>query len=340
MSERLNPIKRDSSIGAAVPERTTLRILQKTTRNGWVGLTALLLAVIALPATGLVRSLVSSPAPSESTSSAPGPAATVEPAKPAELVHLPAGARFHDQTPPEGWSNLVLKSTPVLASGDLDTLSESAFETARRIRLTIVANVAQASDGRGHRLARVGIGLSTPASGGGDVIVTPGDVDGSNESWSVGDRIVLAASAFELSRGDLIAATPTCAIIGMPTTALVAGVHKKARLIYAFLVEPGSGRLRTFHWWEIDDHPARTFTEFEHPDLLDSPLHVQARRLAGIAVAWSFAMVHAPKGVERDVPPELAQLIAPESIDAGDPRALEAALIDAASEPPQAKTTP
>lgn len=341
MSDRLNPNNRNSSIGATVPERATLRILQKTTRNGWVGFTVLLLAVIALPATGLVRSLVSSsPSPSESTAGASGPAAAVEPAKPAELVHLPAGARFHDQTPPAGWSDLVLKSTPSLTSGDLDTLSESAFETARRIRLTIVANVVQAPGGRGHRLDRVGIGLSTPASGGGDVIVTPGDIDGSKDSWSVGDRIVLAASAFELSRGDLIAATPTCAVIKMPTTTLVAGAHKKGSLMYAFLADPNSGRLRTFHWWEIDDHPTRIFTEFKHPDLLESPLHVQARRLAGIPVAWSFAMIHAPKGVERDVPPDLARLIAPGSINAGDPAALEAALIDAASAPPSPKTTP
>lgn len=307
-----------------------MRILKKSARKGWVGLTALLLAAFAWPTPALVRSLFGTASLKRSTAVVSASADAIARAEPARLVHLPAGERFDDQNPPVGWSDLVLKSTPYLASGDLDTLSKAAFETARRIRLTIVANVARSSRGGDHRLDRVGVGLSTPAEGSGDVIVTPGDVGGSRDSWSVADRIILAAGAFELSRGDLIAATPTCAVVRLPTTALVAGAHEKVRLIYAFLVDPASGALRTFHWWEIDDRPARTFTEFAHPDALESPLDVQAKRLAGITVAWSFAMIHAPEGTDRDVPPNLARLIAADAIDSADPRALEAALIDAA----------
>lgn len=233
----------------------------------------------------------------------------------------------------------MLRSTPNLTSGDLDTLSEASFETARRIRLTIVANVVRASSGHGHRLDRVGVGLSTPAAGKGDVIVTPGDVEGSKDSWPVADRIVLAAAEFELSRADLVATTPTLAVVRMPTTTVVGDVHKKARLIYALVVDSGSGRLRTFHWWEIGDAPARIFTEFKHPDVFESPLHVRAKRLAGIPVAWTFAMIHAPEGVERDVPPELERLITPGSIDSCDAEALEAALIDAASRPPSSESS-
>lgn len=334
------PIERDSSIGAPALERFILRILQNAIPYGWAWLTALVLGAIVWPAPALVRSLVDSGPPSESQAGPQNPAAASERAKPAELVYLPAGSRFDERHPPAGWSDLVLRSTPKLAAGDLDTLSESSLEMARRIRLTIAANVLKGPNGVGHRLERVGIGLSTPAKGEGDVIVTAGDVEGSKNSWSVSDRIVLAAAEFELSRADLVAASPTLAIMRMPTTTVVDGLHKKARLMYALLVAPDTGRLRTFHWWETDGPPAQSFTEFQHPDIFESPLHVKAKWLAGFPVAWSFAMIHAPKGVERTVPPELARLIAPEAIDSSNPGALEAALIDAASPPSTTKTTP
>lgn len=308
-----------------------MRIFQNAIPYGWAWLGALVLAAIALPAPALVRSLVGSVPQAESLGGDPEPAPVAEPPKPAELVYLAAGSRFDAPRPPAGWSDLVLRSTPKLAAGDLDTLGEVSFKTARRIRLTIAANVVPTSGGKSHRLDRVGIGLSTPAKGEGDVIVTAGDVEGSKISWSVADRIVLAGAEFELSRADLVTSSPTMAVLRMPTTTLVGGAHKKARLMYALLIDPDSGRLRTFHWWEVDETPARTFTEFPHPDLFDSPLHVKAKKIAGFPVAWSFAMIHAPEGIERDAPADLQRLIAPESIDSTDPKALEAALINAAS---------
>src|SRR5271165_7429966 len=57
------------------------------------------------------------------------------------LVHLEPGGRIEGQSGPRGWSNLVLKSVPNLATGDLDTVSNQAFETARRLRPVIVADL-------------------------------------------------------------------------------------------------------------------------------------------------------------------------------------------------------
>ena len=50
------------------------------------------------------------------------------------FVHLEPGSRLEGQSAPQGWSHLVIKSIPKLATGDLDTVSSQAFETARRIR--------------------------------------------------------------------------------------------------------------------------------------------------------------------------------------------------------------
>src|SRR5271157_1015516 len=47
----------------------------------------------------------------------------------AELVRIAPGTLVGDQ-PPKMWSHLVIKSLPRLASGELETLSRSAFRTA------------------------------------------------------------------------------------------------------------------------------------------------------------------------------------------------------------------
>src|SRR5271166_6275283 len=57
------------------------------------------------------------------------------------LVHLDPGTRLEGQSAPQGWRHLVIKSVPNLATGDLDTVSSQAFETARRIRPVIVADI-------------------------------------------------------------------------------------------------------------------------------------------------------------------------------------------------------
>src|SRR5208337_2189663 len=81
------------------------------------------------------------------------------------LVHLDAGSRLEGQSAPQGWSHLVIKSVPSLATGDLDTVSSQAFDTARRIRPLLVADIRRSEPESGSvlpaRTASV-IGLSHP----------------------------------------------------------------------------------------------------------------------------------------------------------------------------------
>lgn len=243
---------------------------------------------------------------------APTTAATTLPAaEPPELTRLEPGTRFRDDAPPAGWSVVAFKSIPVLATGAVGTLSPEAHATARRIRLVILA------DAEGSRLRRVGVGLSAPVVGegpdAGDVIVEATHVGDLSGEWSAKERIILGAASRELGRATLAAATPTFALLRMPTTCVVGAEHETADVSYALLVEPGSNRLRFLACKPaVADAPA-VVRELKTPAIVESPLHVKATTFAGFPVAWSFAMIDIPKGDEREVPAELAELLAPDS---------------------------
>ncbi|MDG3004122.1 hypothetical protein [Paludisphaera mucosa] len=250
-----------------------------------------------------------------------------DPADVPVLSWLPAGTRFRDDRPPADWSDVVLKSTPALTSGDLDTVSKEAFATARRLRLVILADVARKSDAAPYAIRRLGVGLSAPIVGadGGDVVVAATNVGDASGSWSTKERIILAAGSRELGRAKLAAATPTFAILRTPTTCLVGARHETLDVLYAVLVEPASGRLRLFVCKPAAGGAPSVVRELEAPAIVDGPLHVRAKTFAGIPISWSFAMIDVPEGAERAIPDELARLIAPDRLETADARVVEGA---------------
>jgi hypothetical protein len=235
------------------------------------------------------------------------------PASPAYMVHLEPGGRLEGGNPPQGWSHLVIKSIPRLATGDLDTVSAQAFETAQRIRPLIVADVRRSSDDPGapFRLARVGVGLCAPAKETDtDLVISASSVEGTRGSWTTKQRVILAAMALETSRARLAAATSTFALIHTPVTFLVSGEHRKLDVCYALLVDSRTGELRTIVWRDSPatgpHSPARDFPR----RVFDSPLDVKASKLpGGIPVAWSFAVREFPPGSDLAFPPDLASLL-------------------------------
>ena len=74
------------------------------------------------------------------------------------LVLLPAATRVGD-SPPTGWSHLVIKSIPRLASGDRDSLPSSASKTATVFRTVVLADVQPLGLEQEFILSRVGIGM-------------------------------------------------------------------------------------------------------------------------------------------------------------------------------------
>jgi hypothetical protein len=245
------------------------------------------------------------------------------PALPARLVHLKPGSRLGIEGPAPGWTHLVLKSVPTLKTGDLDTVSEQAYETARRIRPVILADVRQDSAGSDStfRLERVGVGLCAPgAEPGTDRVVSASSIERTRGPWTAKQRLILTAMSLETSRAHLAVATPTFALLRTPVTFLISGAHRKVDVCYALVVEPRRGQLRTFVWVDASgaDAPssaqpvARLFTT----PVFDSPLDVKASKILGqIPVAWSFAIRELPPGADVPLPPELSSLLDAESFD-------------------------
>src|SRR4051794_35170883 len=162
--------------------------------------------------------------------------------------HIPPGTHV-GRTPPKGWSHLVVKSLPRLASGDLSTLPSSAARTATLFRTVILVDVGRLPHDPGSiGLRRIGVGLSVPDRRGRDVVVEPGRDAEVGVELGLTDRIVLRAAENQLGRGGLAAATPTFALYRGPAPMAVGQEHHDIEVCYAMLVDPERGEMRTFVW--------------------------------------------------------------------------------------------
>jgi hypothetical protein len=262
------------------------------------------------------------------------PAPTSAHLQPPRLVHLDPGSRLEGQSAPQGWSHLAIKSIPNLASGDLDTVSSQAFETARRLRPVIVADIRRAEPefGSSYYLARVGVGICAPGQDGvSDRVISPASVEGTRGAWTAKQRIILAAMAYEVSLTHLAAATPTFALVRSPNTFLIGGSHRKVESCQALLVDPHSGKFQVIAW--RDDaksdagEPAEVPARLLSTPVFDCPQDVHASRLLGTPVAWSFALRELPPGTDLTLPADLAGSLQATVEGSTDSAALEQALV-------------
>ena len=82
-----------------------------------------------------------------------------------KLVPLQPGLLIGDK-PPEGWSHLVVKSIPRLASGEKDSLPNGSAKTAAYFRTVILANVKPVDvDEKEFELTQIGVGICVPRKG-------------------------------------------------------------------------------------------------------------------------------------------------------------------------------
>jgi hypothetical protein len=228
----------------------------------------------------------------------------------ADLVLLAPGTQVDDQ-PPQGWTHLVLKSIPRLASGDLNTLPGMATSTATMFRTAVLADVRPVGAGPDRRfvLRRIGLGMCLPVRGH-DTVVMRDSVETQGVELGMVARTVLERSEQELRRGRLVARTPSFALFSSPAMMRVGTGHREFLLRYAFLVDPTSGALHTLVW-AIAPEPARrtaarTMVLLTPNLIFDCGLDVLAERILGaLPVNWSFAMRGLPSGQARAVNPEL-----------------------------------
>ncbi len=231
------------------------------------------------------------------------------------LSAIPIGTLIKDK-PPKGWSHLVLKSIPRLASGDRDSLPESANKTATLFRMVIVANVRPTNlDEQEFRLERVGIGLCVPRDEDQDIVVSADRLDALGVHLSTVERLVLDSAEAELAEGRIIARTATFALFRTPTTLVVAGKHRRVSLYYAFCVDRKKGTLDVGVWAMRPENepqlPPSAMVKLSEEVVFDCGLDVQAKRILGaVPYSWSFAMQNLPPGRSFRIPGPLGEKIA------------------------------
>ncbi|HKI21402.1 MAG TPA: hypothetical protein VKA15_26140 [Isosphaeraceae bacterium] len=261
-----------------------------------------------------------------------------------KLVYLQPGTRVTEK-PPTGWSHLVVKSLPRLASGDRETLPASASKTATLFRTVILADVQPVdSDEKDFVLRQVGIGICVPGDEDHDMVVSGNRLDALGLRFTTVQKLVLDAAEAELAEGRIIARTATFALFRTPTTQLLAGKHRRVDLYYAFCVERPTGRLRVAVWSMLPDSEPR-----QAPSLLvrlgANPVYhcdidVRAKRILGtVPFSWSFAMKSLPPGRTLRVPAQLGELIASTTRRPadGDTEELERLLMETLSTAPDAE---
>jgi hypothetical protein len=273
----------------------------RSVSNSGVGL---LLVAIAIVGAGLAVAEGAEPGMGASS----GARTAVRPST--DIVYLAPGTQV-DRAVPPGWSHLVVKSIPRLASGDLHTLPGTASTTATLFRTVILADVRPIGEGsrRRYALHRVGLGLCTPVRGC-DTVVTTNTLAMQGVELGVVARTVLDRAEQELHRGRLIARTPTFALFSAPCVIQSGATHRDVLIRYAMLVDPATGALHTLVW-TVDPDPAsrvaaQTLVLLKPGVIFDCALDVVAQRLFGaVPVSWSFAMRTLPPGQTRSLPADL-----------------------------------
>jgi hypothetical protein len=254
----------------------------------------------------------------------------------AKLVYLQPGLLIGDK-PPEGWSHLVVKSIPRLASGDVDSLPSDAAKTAAYFHTVILANVKSVNiDETEFELTQIGVGICVPQKGQDKDIVVAADrleALGLHLSWV--RKKVLDAMEAEMAEGKVIARSPTFALLTSPATVLTSGnEHRKVNLNYAFCVDRSTGKLNVGLWTSAletkDLRPPQAMKRLSLTPVFDCKMDVQAKKVLGVTVplTWSFAMSVLPDGRRVPVPAALGELITKTARhpDEGDAQELQHAL--------------
>jgi hypothetical protein len=245
--------------------------------------------------------------PGRSVASGPGVALLAAQAVGSQprLVQLTAATRIGD-TPPEGWTHLVMKSIPRLATGDVQDLPQVAHKTATMFHSVVLADVQPLGLDKQFILSKVGLAMCVPARDGkdDDIVVASDRLEALGMKLSTVEQMVLDAAEAELAEARIIAFTSSFALLRSPATMLVAGKHQKVDLYYAFCVDPTTGRLRVGVWsmWPstVNKQPPPPFViDLAPKTRFDCAIDVQAKRVLGlIPFSYSFAMRKLPPGHE------------------------------------------
>jgi hypothetical protein len=208
-------------------------------------------------------------------------------------------------TAPRGWTHLVIKSRPRIASGAIERLSKKDVQFATFLVMTTLARVGQRPAGSGvsYVLEEVACGVGTQVRGQ-DMVLSPDTESRLGADLGLIFRMILAGAYKEQLRVRVLARSATFLVQDTPALMHRNGIHVDVVLRYAFLVDPTSGRLDSLVWL-IDRHERPTEVigplEWLAPNLLEAPpLHIDGNEfLLGQPTARTFATERIPQGMRQ-----------------------------------------
>jgi hypothetical protein len=261
----------------------------------------------------------------------PAPAPVDVRVGPVEL--LPPGTIISDSAP-YGWTHLILKSRPVIASGDVERLGPVETRYATFLFMTTVARVAphKSRFRTTYVLDAVALGLGTTVDGA-DMVLSPDTQKELGANLGLVFKLILRGAYNKQQEVHLVARSPTFALLDTPALMLRRGHHEDVTFRYAILVDGPTGRLDTLVWLldrTAPDEPAPGPMEWLPPGKQEqAPLHVDGSefKLLGQPGPRAFAVERVPQGERHlSIPADLKGLAAQEQFTSDEAGQLDQAL--------------
>ena len=210
-------------------------------------------------------------------------------------------------TPPEGWTHVILKSEPRVHSGAVEKLFDWEKKYVSFLFMTTVARVKdQGTRFRAHyMLEEVALGLGTTVKGK-DIILSPESQAQSGADLALPFRLILKGAYLKQQEARYVIHGTTFVLFDTPVLMQRPDGHHEILFRYALLVDPNSGRLDTLVWG-IDRKnvvdPVVGPIEWLAPGTIDpAPVHVEAREFVlGRPGPNAFAAERLPHG-QRQLP--------------------------------------
>lgn len=218
-------------------------------------------------------------------------------------------------SPPEGWTDLIIKSQPRFATGAVDLLGQAEIRYGTFLFMTDVARVVakRATFRTSYSLDAIAAGLGTTVNGK-DMVLSPETQEALGAKLGIIFRIILQGAYNKQKSSHLVARSPTFAVLDTPALMLRHDHHVDVTLRYALIVDPSTGHLDSLVWLidrtEPNDVVPGPIEWLPPGKLEDAPLHVDRKEfLFGKPTARAYATERIPQGDRHlTIPAELKTL--------------------------------
>ena len=249
------------------------------------------------------------------------------------IIH--PGAVVED-APPDDWTDLVIKSVPVVTAGDTDGLSNLYRSLSSMFRtVTLVKIDERVVDGkREYQLNRLAVGICVPVEGKGDTVISPDTQKELGADLGFLERTVLSKIYAELSKVHYVCRSDTAVVYDSPVIIRYKGKNREMVIRYALIVNQQTGRLVTMGWLiEVDDRGkyrdvVSDVQWLPENQILRCDLYVDGNEYTlGIPSKRAFACVNIPPGkVKFGLPENLKTLACAPALNEADAEMLVSSL--------------